>query len=83
MIPKKQPKSYDEAVALLVDLRDLVARKDGGNFRLRNETLRAEHARKPALIARLNKAGLGNPTPVLRPPNAGRVPGWVQTVTWT
>ena len=83
LIAKKQPKSYHEAVALLVVLRDLVVRKDGGDFQLRMEILRAEHARKPPLIARLNKAGLGIPTPVLRPPNAGRVPGWVQTVTGT
>lgn len=58
LIATKQPKSYDEAVDLLMDLRDLAARKDGTDFRLRLEALRAEHARKPTLIDRLHKAGL-------------------------
>jgi hypothetical protein len=58
LIATKQPKSYDHAVELLVDLRDLAARKDGGSFRLRVEELRVAHARKPTLIGRLHKAGL-------------------------
>ncbi|MGH7822520.1 MAG: hypothetical protein ACREQ9_22390 [Candidatus Binatia bacterium] len=79
LIAVKQPKAYDEAVALLVDLRDLAARKGGGDFRLRIEALRAEHARKPTLIDRLNKAGLGSPAP----PNRGRVSGDMRTTAGT
>lgn len=58
LIATKQPKSYNQAVDLLVDLRDLAARSDGADFRPRLEALRAEHARKPTLIDRLHKAGL-------------------------
>jgi len=63
LIAAKQPKAYDQAVAVLVDLRDLAARKGVGGFRQRLETLRGEHSRKPALIARLNAAGLLLGTP--------------------
>jgi hypothetical protein len=63
LIATRQPKAYDQAVALLVDLRDLAAREGVGDFRLRVETLRAEHARKPSLIGRMQKAGLGSPGP--------------------
>lgn len=48
----------NEAIVLLADLRDLAARKDGTDFRRRLEVLRAEHARKPTLIERLQKVGL-------------------------
>jgi hypothetical protein len=41
-----------------MDLRDLAARKDGVDFRRRLGALRVEHARKPMLIERLQKAGL-------------------------
>jgi len=58
LIATKQPKSYDQVVELLVDLRDLAARKDGSDFRLRLEALRAEHARKPTLIERLRRSCL-------------------------
>jgi len=58
LIATKQPKSYDRAVTLLVDLRDLAARKHEANFQQRVEQLRAAHARKPTLIDRLQKAGL-------------------------
>ena len=54
----KQPKSYDQAIKLLVDLRDLDARGKGGDFRLRLEALRQAQARKPSFIERLKKAGL-------------------------
>ncbi|HEX5870775.1 MAG TPA: hypothetical protein VFY65_10185 [Longimicrobium sp.] len=52
----KRPASYDEAVALLKDLRDLAAR-DGRDeeFRARFATLRQQHARKPSFIDRLRK----------------------------
>lgn len=58
LVATKQPKRYDEAVGILIDLRDLAARKDGVDFRRRLAVLRAEHARKPTLIERLHKAGL-------------------------
>jgi hypothetical protein len=58
LIATKQPKSYDHAVELLVDLRDLASRKDGADFRRRIEALRTAHVRKPTLIDRLYKAGL-------------------------
>lgn len=58
LVATKHPKRYEEAVVLLIDLRDLAARKDDAGFRRRLEALRAEHARKPALLERLHKAGL-------------------------
>jgi hypothetical protein len=57
LIASKQPKSYDYAVTLLMDLRDLAARRGEANFQRRVEELRAAHARKPTLIERLQKAG--------------------------
>jgi len=58
LIVTKQPKSYDQAVELLADLRDLAARKNEVGFRQRIEALRAAHGGKRTLIARLDKAGL-------------------------
>ena len=58
LIATKLPKSYDQALVLLVDLRDLAARKDGADFPRRVEALRTAHARKPTFIDRLRKAGL-------------------------
>lgn len=58
LIAITQPKSYDQALKLLDDLRDLDARGKGGDFRLRIEALRQAHARKPSFIERLRKAGL-------------------------
>jgi hypothetical protein len=40
LIAVKQPKSYDRAVELLTDLRDLAARKDERGFQRRIEALR-------------------------------------------
>ena len=56
------PAPYDEAVALLTDLRDL-ARRDGraGEFGTRFAALREDHLRKPGLIARFERAGLQRP----------------------
>jgi len=59
LIATKQPKKYDEAVALLADLRDVCAR--GGRqveAATRLTRLRQEHAKKPSLIERFRKAGL-------------------------
>jgi hypothetical protein len=58
LIATKQPKSYDHAVKLLVDLRDLDRRKTGGDFGSRLNALRKAHARKSTFIERLRKAGL-------------------------
>lgn len=58
LVGTKQPKSYDQAVSLLVDLRDLAARNGGADFRRRVEELRATHARKPSFFDRLRKARL-------------------------
>ena len=59
LIATKQPKKYDEAVALLGDLRDVCAR--GGRqaeAATRIARLREEHTKKPSLIERFRKAGL-------------------------
>ncbi|MCL5281818.1 MAG: hypothetical protein M1376_18125 [Planctomycetes bacterium] len=59
LIATKQPKRYDEAVSLLIDLRDLAQRK-GRNREFHNKlnALYLDHARKPSLTNRLHKAGL-------------------------
>jgi len=59
LIASKQPKNYDRAVELLVDLRDLAARKGKKeDFDSRLGRLRASQVRKPSLIEKLRKAGL-------------------------
>ena len=58
LIATKLPKSYDQAVEVLVDLRDLAARNEGADFGRRLEELRAEHDRKRTLIERLHQEGL-------------------------
>jgi hypothetical protein len=60
LIAQTQPKSYDEAVRLLLDLRDL-AQRDGkeDEFRRRLEAIHLAHTRKPSFLQRLRKAGLG------------------------
>ena len=58
LITTTQPTSYDLAVKILVDLRDLDARGKGDSFEARMKTLRQVHVRKPSFIDRLGKAGL-------------------------
>ena len=58
LITTTQSTSYDLAVKILVDLRDLDARGNGDSFHSRMKTLRQAHARKPSFIDRLGKAGL-------------------------
>jgi len=59
LISTKQPKSYDSAVELLMDLRDLAARNGKTDeFRTRLDGICMTHARKPSFIERLRKAGL-------------------------
>jgi hypothetical protein len=53
-----KPKEYDQAVALLVDLRDLALRDNGSDFRERFAKLQTAHAGKRTLMARMRKAGL-------------------------
>ncbi|MER7004646.1 hypothetical protein ABT297_16575 [Dactylosporangium sp. NPDC000555] len=59
LIATKKPKEYDAAVALLADLKAL-GERDGQSraFRGRLHQLRQEHARKPSLLDRLERAGL-------------------------
>jgi hypothetical protein len=56
LVATKQPKSYDQAVSLLKDLRDLAAR-DGREpvFAARLQNLRDMHAKKPSFLDRLRK----------------------------
>lgn len=64
LVESKKPKAYDEAVRLLVDLRDLAAREAGDrDFARRLDAVREGHARKPSFIARLDKAGLKQGAP--------------------
>ncbi len=59
LIQSRSPKSYDQAVVLLADLRDaaaLVEKSDDFSARLRE--LRVAHASKPSLIKRLDVVGL-------------------------
>ena len=59
LIGTKRPGEYAAAVTLLVDLRDISGRnRRGAAFAQRLATIRARHAKKPALLARLAKAGL-------------------------
>jgi len=58
LIAAKQPKSYDLALKLLVDLRDLDVRAKRGEFGPRIEALRQSQASQPAFIKRPTQAGL-------------------------
>jgi hypothetical protein len=56
LIQNKQPKKYDQAVDLLVDLRDLALQQmREGEFNLAFEQVRARHASKPSFLRRLEK----------------------------
>src|SRR5205814_8945839 len=60
MIASKKPKEYDAAVELLTDLKALADRdQDAPAFTKRVRQLRQEHARKPSVIDRLDRARLG------------------------
>ncbi len=59
LIATRKPADYDVAVTLLTDLQALAERADHQDtFTLRTMALRQEHARKPTLIDRLNRAGV-------------------------
>jgi len=58
-IEKRQPKEYERAVILLVDLHDLAVRQgDETGFQLTMEELRKTHAAKGTFLRRLAKANL-------------------------
>ncbi len=59
LIAETKPKSYEQAIKLLIDLRDLAQREERErDFRMRLDAIHVAHARKPAFIERLRKAGL-------------------------
>jgi hypothetical protein len=59
LIDKKQPKAYDEAVARLVELRELAQhRKQVDRFQARINQLYADYRSRPGLLSRLSQAGL-------------------------
>lgn len=59
MIATRKPAEYAAAVTLLTDLRALAQREDRHHaFALGTTALRHTHARKPSLIARLDRAGI-------------------------
>jgi hypothetical protein len=59
LVEAKRPKEYDLAVQLLKDLRDLSARQQRAEaFAARLGPLRERYAKRPALLDRLDRAGL-------------------------
>jgi len=59
LIATKQPGRYDEAIGLLIDLRDVAIRKGKmKEFIARVTLLRNQHTKKPSLLKRLEKIGL-------------------------
>jgi len=59
LIDRKQAQPYDEAVALLVELRDLaIHRGEPARFQQQIDAIQAEYSNRPALLERLRKAGL-------------------------
>ncbi|HEV8559598.1 MAG TPA: hypothetical protein VGR06_24945 [Actinophytocola sp.] len=64
LIDTKKQSEYDSAVALLEDLRAVGERTDRAEqFERRVQELRLTHRRKPSLIDRLDRAGLGQRSP--------------------
>ena len=58
-IQQRQPKDYERAVILLIDLHDLAVRQeDESGFQLTMEEIRKTHAAKGAFLRRLAKANL-------------------------
>jgi cell division septum initiation protein DivIVA len=59
LISGRKPKEYDEAMALLADLRDLYnSAQDGTDFQIRLAALREDHRNKRRFLRRLSQAGL-------------------------
>jgi len=60
LIKSKQPVKYDEAVKLMVDLRDLYKKNETEKaFNRKFKTICENHHRKVSFLNRLQKAGLG------------------------
>jgi hypothetical protein len=59
LIRATKPKEYDQAVTLLIDLRDLDQRESRqAEFERRVQHIRNSHPNRPALLRRLDRAGL-------------------------
>ncbi len=59
LVAARLPKAYDEAVALLVDLRDVAERANASTqFRSRLATLTGRYSNRPGLLKRLKSVGL-------------------------
>ena len=59
LIDAKRPKEYDDAVAILKDLRDLATWQDSSErFIKKLRQLQTHHANRPAFLKRLQSAGL-------------------------
>jgi len=59
LIQKKQPKAYDQAIRLLIDLRDLAIRQQlEAGFMTKLEKLCETHRAKTSFLTRLDNAGL-------------------------
>ncbi len=52
---EKKAKSYDKAVELIIDLRDLAARESSNGFLLKFNALKERHSTKSSFIERLKK----------------------------
>lgn len=60
LLDVKRAREYDQAVQLMLDLNELAIRESRDDaFFDRLAELRARYARRPALIDRLERAGLG------------------------
>lgn len=58
LVAMSKATAYEQAVRLLIDLRDIDARAPGGDFGQRLAALRHKSSRRSSLIIRLNDAGL-------------------------
>ncbi|RWX43932.1 hypothetical protein H206_03336 [Candidatus Electrothrix aarhusensis] len=59
LILTRTPKNYDEAIKLLIDLKDLANKNNATSlFKSKLMTIQEEHRRKPSFIRRLDSANL-------------------------
>ncbi|MCI5228275.1 MAG: hypothetical protein D3918_16880 [Candidatus Electrothrix sp. AX2] len=59
LILTRTPKSYDEAVNLLIDLKDLAKKNNVTSlFKSKLMTIQKEHSRKSSFIRRIDSANL-------------------------
>lgn len=58
LVASGQPKQYDQAEKLLIDLRDMGFRSKAGDFAKRIEQFRNLYGQRPSFIRRLRLAGL-------------------------